>query len=39
MINLIHDHPYLCAGAAFWLALVIFGWLFMAGAAIASGRD
>jgi hypothetical protein len=32
-------HPYLCAAAAIWLAFIILGWLFIAGAAIASRED
>ena len=32
-------HPYLCSAAAIWLAFVILGWLFIAGAAIASADN
>jgi hypothetical protein len=39
MIAFILTNPLLSAFAGFWLAIVIFGWLFMAGAAIASGRN
>jgi hypothetical protein len=31
-------HPYLCSAAAIWLAFVILGWLFIAGAAIATDK-
>jgi len=32
-------HPYLCSAAAIWLPFVILGWLFIAGAAIASADN
>jgi len=39
MIAFVFIHPYLSSFAAFWLAVVIVGWLFVAGASITSGRD
>ena len=38
MISFIIDHPYLSFAAVVWLIIVILGWLFIAGAAIASRR-
>jgi hypothetical protein len=39
LIDFLIDHPFLSLGAAAWLVIVVFGWLFIAGAAIASGKN
>ena len=36
MIEFAISHPRLALGAAAWLSVAIFGWMFIAGAAIAS---
>ena len=36
MIEFAISHPWLALGAAAWLSVAIFGWMFIAGAAIAS---
>ena len=36
MIEFVISHPWLALGAAAWLSVAIFGWMFIAGAAIAS---
>ena len=38
MMTFIIANPWLSAFAFFWLIIVIFGWLFVAGAAIATDR-
>ena len=35
-MSFVLDHPYLCAAGAVYLTVAVLGWLFMAGAAIAS---
>jgi hypothetical protein len=39
MTAFIFANPFLSAFAAIWLVIVILGWLFIAGAAIANGRN
>jgi hypothetical protein len=35
----IYEHPWLSTFMGIWLVIAILGWLFIAGAAIASGED
>ena len=39
MIDFIIANPLISLAGAAWLVIVIFGWLFIAGAAIASGKN
>ena len=39
MTAFILAHPYLSAGAAIYLIVAVIAWLFIAGAAIANGKD